>query len=87
MTTIGFQGAPGAHSHLAAESLLNANSNFKGGIKALPFASYAQLFQELSTLSFAVVPMENSVSGSFHYIIDHVGIIFRHFDETESCCS
>jgi prephenate dehydratase len=65
---VAFQGELGAFSHAAAEKLLATN------VQAQPCASFRDVFEalRLNEVSYAVLPIENSLHGSIHENYDYL---------------
>lgn len=68
MPSAAFQGEFGAFSHAAAQKLLGEHA------KMLPCETFKDVFDALrsSTVSHAVVPIENTLHGSVHENYDHL---------------
>lgn len=60
---VAYQGVPGAYSEAAITKAFPEQE-----VEAMPFASYAQVFEavETSACDYGVIPMENSAQGSVH---------------------
>ena len=60
MTNVSFQGERGAYSEAAAKSF------FKNDIKAIPFATFAEILENTSKdkTEYSILPLENSLEGS-----------------------
>lgn len=71
MTTVAFQGEPGAYSEEAVRQ------HFGAGVETLPCHAFENLFEavEMGKADFGVVPVENSTAGSinksFDLLLDH----------------
>ena len=60
---VAFQGAQGAHTTTAIEKAFPGKE-----IEPVSFSTYEQAFEAVETkdCDYAVIPMENSLQGSFH---------------------
>ncbi|KAI9142575.1 Prephenate dehydratase-domain-containing protein [Paraphysoderma sedebokerense] len=67
---IGFQGIAGAYSENAVTELFSKNGS--GSVTTVPFDNFEDLFTaiEKKTIDYALVPVENSSSGTFHNVYE-----------------
>jgi len=81
MTTVAYQGEPGAFSEKASKKL------FSEDVRLQPMATFNEVFESVScgSVRYGVIPMENSVFGSIHqnydlllkhrlYIVGEIGL-------------
>ncbi|KAL2916457.1 hypothetical protein HK105_203890 [Polyrhizophydium stewartii] len=75
---VGFEGQPGAHSETVAVSLFSTQPEFRNrGLETVGHESFEKVFEAVATsqLDYGVLPLENSVTGTFYKVLD---LLHRH---------
>ena len=71
-TSVGFEGQQGAHSEGVAITLFSTVAALKANVQTVGLESFEALFNAVNEgkLDYAVVPIENSSTGTFYKVLD-----------------
>lgn len=79
MTTLGYLGPAGSHSHLAVDTLLSQGV-LTAPVSALPFPGFTAILSALEdgSLDLACLPVENAIEGAVNEVLDTLALKAQH---------